>query len=236
MVIVMKNKFLFLLVLFCFILGGCSGGSSQNNNNYAIQDSKTTTNVKVTKPNNFKAIDVAGTNIYVPKNLIRISEEERMFDCSEINKTQGTNITKAGVALFGLIDNNKVGENDRLKRYDVMVGFSESPNFIQIRPSFEESYLETAFKSNMFAVKLLNSVQLISKKIHINVDGHKYLKSVYVMTPKNNSDEKMRVYHCAIFSHGKLYNILLRTYADAGNRYDKEFDFILDSFGAELVE
>lgn len=236
MVIVMKYKFLFLLVLFCSLLIGCSSSSSQNNNNFSIQNSKSTATVKTTKPNNFKAVDVAGRNIYLPKNLIRIKEEEKMFDSSMINKTQGTNITRAGVALFGLIDNNKAGENDSLKRYDVIVGFSEFPNFVKIRPSYEEKYLETAFNSNMFGVKLLNSVQLISKKIHINIDGHKYLKSVYIMTPNNNSEEKLRVYHCATFSNGKLYNIFLRTYAGAGDRYNKEFDFILDSFGAKLVE
>ena len=69
-------------------------------------------------PDSFIAVDLLGRNIYLPKNYIRIKEEEKMLDTSSVNINYKTKIEKAGVALYGLIDNNGAGENNMLKRYN----------------------------------------------------------------------------------------------------------------------
>ena len=191
-------------------------------------------NQKVVVPQSFMAIDVVGRNIYLPKNFIRIREEERLLNSSVINKNHGTHIKRTGICLYGIVDNNdkKIGENDSLKRYEVMIGFAESPNFVNIKPNIEEKSLETAFKANMISVNAFSNVKIITKEICTNYNGHKYLKAVYVHKPNDNSNEKMITYYCTTFCDGKLYHITLNAFANVGDRYNKEFDIIFNTFGS----
>lgn len=182
-------------------------------------------------PDGYMAVDVVGRNIYLPKNFIRIKEEEKMFDTSSVNSSYNSKIEKAGVALYGLIDNNGAGENNILKRYEVVVSFSQSPSFQNLKPHIEDKSFEEAFKGTKNMVSQSADFRLISKEICKNNDGHRYLKVVYVVSEKGNPDNKLLIHYAVTYFDGTMYGIFLRTPPETNGKFDRDFNIILNTFG-----
>lgn len=184
-------------------------------------------------PDSFIAVDLLGRNIYLPKNYIRIKEEEKMLDTSSVNINYKTKIEKAGVALYGLIDNNGASENNMLKRYEVVVTFSQSPSFQNLKPHIEEKSFEEAFKGTKNLVSQSADFRLISKEICKNNDGHRYLKVVYVVSEKGNPSNSLIIHYAVTYFDGTMYGIFLRTSPETNGKFDNDFDMILKTFGTK---
>lgn len=174
-------------------------------------------------PNNFKVINLLGRNIYLPQNVKRIREEEKMFDTSSYDHI------RAGIVYYGLVDNNTVGENNKYKRYEVIVIFSESPNFKGISSTVERKSLKEGLKGTLASVRQNGDVNLISEEFCENADGHQYLKAKYSVVEKGNLDSKTYVDYILTIYDGKLFGIFLKRFGTLDFNFD--FDVISKTFG-----
>ena len=210
-----------LVALLGFFVTGDNGVSGNPTNKVSSSIAK-----KPLVPNHFVSVDVQGHNIFLPRNYIRIKEEEKMFDSPSIGRVE-----RAGVGLYGLVDNNNAGENDMLKRYEVIVSYSQSPSFRNIKPHIEEKAFEEGYNGTMTTVRQSANVKLISKEICKNADGHRYLKVVYVVSERGNLDNKLLIHYAITYYDGIMYGIFLRTAPETNGKFDKDFDIILNTFG-----
>lgn len=176
-------------------------------------------------PNSFKAINVLGRNIYLPKNFKRIPEEEKiLYTSSSEHMTMGT-------ALYGLVDYNDIGKNNKFKRYEVIVTYSQSPSFKNINSYVEEKSFEEGLKGTLISVGQSGDVNFISKEICNNTDGHKYLKAIYSVSEKGNPDNKIKVCYVLTFFDGKLYGIFMKAFFDSYWEHSSDFNIISKTFG-----
>ena len=210
-----------LVALLGFFVTGDKGvpGSTSNKASSSIAS-------KPLVPNNFVPVDVQGRNIFLPRNYIRIKEEEKMFDSPSIG-----HVERAGVGFYGLVDNNNAGENDMLKRYEVIVSYSQSPSFRNIKPHIEEKAFEEGYNGTMTTVRQSADVKLVSKEICKNVDGHRYLRVVYIVSERGNSNNKLLIHYAITYYDGIMYGIFLRTAPETNGKFDNDFDIILNTFG-----
>ena len=176
-------------------------------------------------PNNFKSINVLGRNIYLPKNFKRIPEEEKIL------YTSSSEHMTMGIALYGLVDYNDVGKNDKSQRYEIIVTYSQSPSFKNINSYVEEKSFEEGLKGTLISVGQSGDVKFISKEICNNTDGHKYLKAVYSVSEKGNLDNKIKVCYVLTFFDGKLYGIFMKAFFDSYLEHSSDFNIISKTFG-----
>ena len=197
-----------------------------------IQSStQTVSNVKTNDaviPGDFDPVKILNATIYLPRRF-------RKFDSPSIgNSNQGI---ESGIALVGEVEKNDNTEKDyRLNRFNVMVMFARSSELLKMKPSEEESALESTFnqywQSNRQASKVSTKRELISKEFCRTNKGHKYLKAKFIsgIPDKPNID---LLHNVAFYIFGDtMYHIDLDAMVRTNGKHDKDFDTILNTFDA----
>ena len=230
----MKNYFAkCVLTLVCCItlmIMGCGKNTSKSSQKIHNNSNETKTiamQVKNPIPGDFVAINVLDKVIYVPK------EYEKM-------EVSGQN-PNGGIALMGGVWKKDTKSKDPIiDHYDVMVMYEKSPDLRRMKPQEEEQVLDLIFKNFWQSMKQTAKVatkhEFISKEVCKNVDGHKYLKFVYISgnpnKPRIDKIERTAIY---IFDD-TVYYITTGELVRANNKNAAEIELILDTFAANRQE
>lgn len=223
----------YVLTLVCCVAlmtmgcGNNSSKSSQKTYNNTSEPKTIAIQVKNPIPKDFVAINVLNKVIYVPK------EYKKM----EIPR-QNPN---GGIALMGDVwIKDEKSKDPIIDRYDVMVMYEKSSDLRRMKPREEEQVLDLIFKnfwqSMNQSAKVATKHELISREVCENVDGHKYLKFVYISgnpdKPRFDKIERVAIY---IFDD-TIYYITAGELVRANNKNAAEIELILNTFATNQQE
>ncbi len=171
--------------------------------------------------------DVLGKRLWLPLEVKVIKD----------NPSKNAN---NGIAFIADVDNRMSNDEDkRLNEFNVMIAFEKESELLKVKPEKEEEALNIAFnnswKSMTSGTRVVTRFDLLNKEVFENLDGHKYLRAIFVSgTPNKPNLDVMHFLGLYIFDD-VLYIVDLNTLNSAIINHDELFSLILESFGVNSL-